>query len=148
MKRNIKLIAVVVALLAVFALAAASSPQVLASGAWYHTCSNATLSGSYGASLSGTVNGLPFDALDLVVADGQGNMTGTGTIVYNGAVMPTSFTATYSVNADCTGSFASSTGTNEDFIISQDGSQVQIIVTANPAGPSNVVGLANNLARK
>ena len=35
-------------------------------------CSNATLKGHYSALLTGSVNGLPFAALDLVVSDGNG----------------------------------------------------------------------------
>lgn len=124
-------------------LAMASSAQ-----ASNQPCSNATLSGDYGATLTGTVNSLPFAALDLVTADGNGNITGTGTIVSNGTVIPTSFTATYTVNSDCSGSFSSSTGTTENIVIKRDGSEVEIIVTGTPLGPATVTGLAKNLASK
>ena len=94
-------------------------------------CSNATLRGDYGATLTGTVNNLPFAALNLVNGDGNGNITGEGTIVYNGAVIPSSFTATYTINPDCSGSFSSSSGTTENIVVSRDGSEVQIIVTTD-----------------
>lgn len=108
-------------------------------------CSNATLSGQYSAVLTGTVNGLPFAALDIVVSDGSGNISGSGTIVVNGTVMPTSFTAAYTVNADCTGSFVSSSGTTENLTISLDGRDVQFILTGTPLGPATVTGVAKTL---
>lgn len=108
-------------------------------------CSNATLSGSYGATLTGTVSGLPFAALDTVTSDGNGNITGTGTISLNGTIIPSTFTATYTVNPDCTGSFSSSSGTTENLVISKDGSEVQFIVTATALGPATVTGSAKSL---
>jgi hypothetical protein len=109
------------------------------------SCSNATLRGDYGATLTGTVNNLPFAALNLVTGDGNGNITGEGTIVYNGTVIPSSFTATYSINPDCSGSFSSSSGTTENIVISRDGGEVQIIVTGLALGPATVTGLAKRL---
>jgi hypothetical protein len=109
-------------------------------------CSNATLKGHYSALLTGSVNGLPFAALDLVVSDGNGNISGTGTVVVNGSPMPTSFTATYTVNSNCSGSFVSDTGTTEDITVSLDGSEVQIILTGTPLGAATVTGAAKSLA--
>jgi hypothetical protein len=91
------------------------------------------------------VNNLPFAALNLVNGDGNGNITGEGTIVYNGTVIPSSFTATYSINPDCSGSFSSSSGTTENIVISRDGGEVQIIVTGLALGPATVTGLAKRL---
>jgi hypothetical protein len=108
-------------------------------------CSNATLKGHYSALLTGSVDGLPFAALDLVVSDGNGNISGTGTVVVNGTPMPTSFTATYSVNPNCSGSFVSDTGTTEDITVSLDGSEVQILLTASPLGAATVTGVAKTL---
>ena len=110
------------------------------------SCSNATLRGAYGATLTGTVNNLPFAALNLVNGDGNGNITGQGTIVYDGTVIPSSFTATYTINPDCSGSFSSSTGTTENIVISREGSEVQIIVTGLALGPATVTGLAKKLS--
>ena len=109
-------------------------------------CSNGTLKGHYSALLTGSVNGLPFAALDLVTSDGQGNISGTGTVVINGSPMPTTFTATYAVNPDCSGSFLSDTGTTENITVSLDGSEVQIILTSTPLGLATVTGVAKNLA--
>ncbi|HUI43126.1 MAG TPA: hypothetical protein VL523_14280 [Terriglobia bacterium] len=110
-------------------------------------CSNRTLSGSYGATLTGTVNGEPFAALDSVTSDGHGNITGTGTISLDGTIIPSTFTATYTVNSDCTGSFSSSSGTTENLVITQDGSEVQFIVTATALGPATVTGSAKSLGK-
>lgn len=108
-------------------------------------CSNATLKGHYSALLTGSVNGFPFAALDLVISDGNGNISGTGTVVVNGTPMPTSFTATYTVSSNCSGSFVSDTGTTEDITVSLDGNEVQIILTATPLGVATVTGVAKNL---
>jgi hypothetical protein len=116
-----------------------------ASAQAHKSCSNATLRGAYGATLTGTVNNLPFAALNLVNGDGNGNITGEGTIVYNGTVIPSSFTATYTINSDCSGSFSSSSGTTENIVISRDGGEVQIIVTGLALGPATVTGLAKKL---
>jgi hypothetical protein len=110
-------------------------------------CSNRTLRGDYGSSLSGTVNGLPFAAVNLVSADGNGNITGSGTIVLDGAVIPSTFTATYVVNADCSGSFQSDSGTTENIVISRDGRLVQLIVTGLALGPATVSGTATKLEK-
>ena len=111
-------------------------------------CSNQTLRGRYGSTLTGTVNNLPFAAVNLVTADGDGNISGSGTIVYDGTVIPSSFTATYTVSADCSGSFVSSSGTSENIVISRDGRLVQIIVTALALGPATVSGSATSLSRE
>jgi hypothetical protein len=141
MKSNMKPVVAAVAFVSLMALAMPTAAQAA-------KCSNATLSGTYEATLSGTVNGLPFAALDLVTADGNGNITATGTIVYDGTVIPSTFTATYTVNSDCSGSFSSDTGTTENFLIKENGSEVQIIVTGTPLGPATVTGLAKNAASK
>ena len=73
-----------------------------------NTCSNATLSGTYASNQTGTLNGLPVAQVNRVVSDGSGNITGSGTLVVNGVVSYPIFTATYTVNADCTGTFTTS----------------------------------------
>jgi hypothetical protein len=141
MKSNIKTAIATTFLAGAILLSMGSNASALAP----KSCSNATLRGDYAATLTGTVNNLPFAALNLVNGDGNGNITGEGTIVYNGSVIPSSFTATYSINADCSGSFSSSSGTTENIVISRDGSEVQIIVTGLALGPATVTGLAKSL---
>lgn len=76
------------------------------------SCSNATLNGSYGQLAQGYVlsapDGTPLAApvpdaiVNLVTADGAGNMSRTGTANLGGTVSPNPATGTYSVSSDCT----------------------------------------------
>ncbi|HEV3277243.1 MAG TPA: hypothetical protein VG860_10545 [Terriglobia bacterium] len=109
--------------LAILVLAAA--PGAKAASA----CSNHTLVGSYGATITGSIAGLPFAELDLVSAAGNGTFTGTGTVSYNGSVSTVTFTATYTINANCTGSASLSTGVTQNLVIKADGSEVMFIGT-------------------
>lgn len=107
-------------------------------------CSLATFQGSYGATITGTAGGLPFAELDLVSADGKGNVSGSGTESYNGVITPVTFTFTYTLAADCEGSAVFSNGVTQTFIITTDGSDIQFIATNNPA--AQIVGHAKQLA--
>lgn len=94
------------------------------------SCSNSTLSGTYGALIRGTASGLPFAALDVVTVDGNGNFSGTGTIAYNGVISQNvSISATYSINSDCSGSVSFSSGATQSVVITRDGDEVQFIRT-------------------
>ncbi len=111
------------------------------------SCSNATLKGSYAALLTGFSGGLPFAALDHVTADGLGNLTGTGTVNVNGTVSSgVPLSATYSINADCTGSATFSSGTTQNLIIKSSGSQVYITRTGPATTGTVVTGTANRLS--
>ncbi|HYM60653.1 MAG TPA: hypothetical protein VEZ11_07155, partial [Thermoanaerobaculia bacterium] len=66
-------------------------------------CSVATLQGSYGFALSGTLTGgLPTVTIGVITFDGNGNASDTGTNSRNGVsrVLPPG-TGTYSVDSDC-----------------------------------------------
>lgn len=121
--KHIASFTVAVTAFAIFMLAA--TPNAQASG----ICSKATLSGSYAATITGTIAGQPFAELDLVTSDGRGSFTGSGTVSENGVISPASFTATYTVNADCSGSATLSTGVTQNLVIHADGSEVQFIGT-------------------
>jgi hypothetical protein len=110
------------------------------------TCSLKTLNGAYASNQAGTLNGLPVALVNRVVSDGNGNITGSGTRVANGivTVIP-SFTATYTINSDCTGTFTTSTGVQQNLVITQNGKEVQFIVTVSPAGPATISGRAISL---
>ena len=98
----------------------------------------------------GFLNGLPIAQVNHIVADGMGGATGSGTVVVNGVVtsIPV-ITATYSINADCTGTLASvPPGLSQNFVIKDDGSQVFFIVTAHPAGAATMSGEAVRLSKK
>jgi hypothetical protein len=74
-------------------------------------CSNASLSGSYGALAWGNMlvgadaaplaAPLSAAAIDVVVADGAGTLTRTGTVNSGGMIGQNSATGTYTVNPDC-----------------------------------------------
>lgn len=73
-------------------------------------CSNANVSGSYGYTTSGFVaipTGafVPVAAAGRIVFDRQGNVSGTQTRVVAGSSLDETYSGTYTVNADCTGSF-------------------------------------------
>lgn len=95
-------------------------------------CSNATLSGSYGVLITGSIGGLPFAAINRAAADGNGNLSGTGTVVFNGSITPVTISATYVVNSDCTGTAAFSNGTTQTFVMLSSGDEVFILETDNP----------------
>jgi hypothetical protein len=71
-------------------------------------CSNLNLHGAYGFTNTGVLllNGARLDVASVgrLVYDGQGGVSGTGTLSSNGVVIEGTLTGTYKVNADCTGS--------------------------------------------
>lgn len=122
-----KTILLAVALLFVTMLAAAPSSA---------TCSNATLKGTYGYS-HGRVGGEP--AVKYVVgqitADGTGSLTGLWTMSDTGTISAGTFTGTYSISKDCTGSLTFSSeavtdGPTKFNIVLDDGNKgFQMIAT-------------------
>ena len=97
-------------------------------------CSNASLKGSYGASCEGTIVGAgPLAVVSVLTADGDGNISGVETLSVNGVITTgVTLTGTYTVNADCTGSFVS-TGFgsvfHNYFVIDDHKKEIRIIVT-------------------
>ena len=75
-------------------------------------CSNATASGNWGFTTSGTVFLPPTGVAALVVLvgrftmDASGNLVGTQTRSLNGAINDETFSGTITVNPDCTATFA------------------------------------------
>jgi hypothetical protein len=112
-------------------------------------CSPQTLSGTYMSLVqSGTLNGLPVAQVNRLVADGMGNITGSGTLSVNGVISFPVITATYTVNSDCTGTLTSvPAGSSQNFVIRENGTQVFFIVTANPAGTATIAGEAVRISR-
>ena len=133
-------------------IALALAAVALSPTAWAepHQCSQDTLNGAYMSNQAGFLNGLPIAQVNHLVADGMGGATGSGTVVVNGVptVIPL-ITATYSINADCTGTLASvPPGLSQNFVIKNDGSQIFFIVTAHPAGAATMSGEAVRLSKK
>ena len=97
-------------------------------------CSNASLKGTYGLSCEGTVVGVgPLAVIGVFSADGNGNGSEVETISFNGVITTgATFTVTYVVNADCTGSFVS-TGLgsvfHNDFVIDANKKEIRLTPT-------------------
>ena len=97
-------------------------------------CSNASLKGAYGLSCEGTVVGVgPLAVIGVFTADGKGNGAEVETISFNDVITTgATFTVTYTVNADCTGSFVS-TGSgsvfHNDFVIDDNKKEMRLTPT-------------------
>ena len=97
-------------------------------------CSNASIKGTYGFSCEGTVVGVgPIAVIGVFTADGNGNGSEVETISFNGDISQgVPFTVTYTVNADCTGSFVS-TGLgsvfHNDFVIDDHKQEIRLSPT-------------------
>jgi hypothetical protein len=111
---------------------------------------NATLSGSYVISGTGSYAGAPFALVGRITYDGQGKASLTYSASISGVTYSgVNATGTYTVNSDCTGSktLTDSTGatTHYDFVIAPDGSTITWIQTDSF---TSVVGTAARLERK
>ena len=116
-----------------------------ASSASAEFCSNASLQGSYGYSVSGSITTAfgplvpgPFAAVGKTNFDGQGRVTTVRTLSDNGFVLTNdSGSGTYTLNSDCTGSFNITVGPPNNVtkltlnLVLDDNNQIRAIVT-NP----------------
>ncbi|MCA1593262.1 MAG: hypothetical protein LC754_11555 [Acidobacteria bacterium] len=103
-------------------------------------CHLQTLDGAYGFAGSGLVVAGP-QTFPLAIAarlafDGQGHLTGKGTVSFNGQVDHETMEGTYTVNEDCTGSISlvgHHTGFDDvhnfDFVIVDGGKEVAFVET-------------------
>jgi hypothetical protein len=133
MKRNTT--AKVFAIAAVTALALSVTPIAKADS---RGCSNATLKGAFVDKDTGFITAPPalagpFAGVNLETFDGHGALTGTGIVSLNGNVFPGTFTGTYTVNPDCTGTYTvqNSLGSTVHafFVINDSGNELQIVIT-------------------
>jgi hypothetical protein len=110
------------------------------------TCSNATVAGTWGTTMTGTLfnpaTGVAalFAAVNHATYDGGGNYWGTQTRSNNGTVSRVYFQGTYTVNSDCTGK-KTTTGyadaghtiplntVEQDFVLVNDGKELIEIFT-------------------
>lgn len=99
-------------------------------------CSNTTVKGTYGFTGTGTVLGIgPASSVGLFTAGEDGNITGSQTRSFNGDIAQETFTGTYTVRPDCTGSasFVVQPGgrtAHFDFVVDdEDGNEVRAIQT-------------------
>ena len=97
-------------------------------------CSNASIKGTYGFSCEGTAGGLPVAVVGAYTADGKGSSSGVETVSFNGTIIPgATFTDSYTVNADCTGSLMTTAPdgsvTHHDLVIDDNKKEIRVIVT-------------------
>ena len=97
-------------------------------------CSEATLDGTYLFADSGFVikdnEKVPFASSGYEVYDGNGHVKGVSTTNVNGKVSSKeTFSGTYTVKADCTGSSTYSDGSRYDDYIAPDGSMLTFVQT-------------------
>jgi hypothetical protein len=112
-------------------------------------CSLATLKGSYGYTAAGTIPGVgDFAAVGIFTSDGAGQVSGADTAgVSIGVIEQRTFSGTYTVDADCTGSltlqFVAPTftglATADIVIVKKSGKILAIQTTPTPPAPVGVV---------
>jgi hypothetical protein len=94
-------------------------------------CSNAPLQGDYSFATTGTLNGAPLASVGKLTFDGKGSFESTETLSDNGVISENvPGTGTYTVNADCTGTSTISTGRASNFVIVDNGNEIQAINAA------------------
>lgn len=116
----------------------------LTSSALALSCSNETFRGSYGFTVTGFItpgaNGtnIPIGGVQLITADGKGNMTDTESILIAGTPLPGGNApgffslnhGTYSINSDCTGTGFLTDGVrfiSLSIIVDEKGRQVRMV---------------------
>ena len=142
MKRAIAPTTLAVVLTTVFALGIVPRAQA----GQDKECSNATLRGSFGFSSTGTLLAIPapsagpFAEIGRQTFDGTGDNTeGTATLSANGNINHVTFSGTYAVSPDCTGSMTlvilpSGRTITLEFVIDDDGTELRAILTSTPSG--------------
>ena len=108
-----------------------TAPKVRAQNA----CTTASFQGAFGYTFTGLTGfkALPFAAVGRLLADGQGNVSGVETDSANGEIFQRTYTGTYQVNADCTGSEVSVDNFGKtvkcNFVIVSGGAEIRVIET-------------------
>src|ERR1700733_11213499 len=99
-------------------------------------CSNATLSGTFAYTVTGSFVAAPaplglYAEAGAQTFDGHGGTTATGMSNTNGTAMPSAGTGAYTVNSDCTGTFtldiAPGITAHYFFVISDSGAEYQAV---------------------
>ena len=125
------IVLLVVGLAGVLAVGTGYAEDENASGA---KCSEATLQGTYLFAYDGFVikdnEKVPFASSGYEVYDGNGHVKGVSTTNVNGKVSSKeTFSGTYTVKEDCTGSSTYSDGSRYDDYIAPDGSMLTFVQT-------------------
>ena len=140
MKRYLAALLVVLGLAGIVGVLAVGRGVAEAENASRAKCSEATLEGTYLFADDGFVikdnEKVPFASSGYEVYDGNGHTKGVATTNVNGNITSKeTFSGTYTVKADCTGSSTYSDGTGYDDYIAPDGSRITYVQTK----PSKVV---------
>lgn len=108
-------------------------------------CSNASLHGIFADKDTGFITSPPalagpFAGVNVETFDGNGTLTGHGMVSLNGEIAPQSYTGTYTVNPDCTGTYTIEISpfgltTHAFFVITDGGNELQVVIT----DPGNVI---------
>jgi len=97
-------------------------------------CSNLTVRGTFADRDTGSITGAgQFAGVNVETFDGRGGITGSGFSSVDGAVSQGTFTGTYTVNSDCTGTytvqFDGIPPIHAFFVIDEAGNELQVIIT-------------------
>ncbi len=131
-----------------------------ASTAAFARCTNRSLAGSYGFTIQGTkLGGMGFVGQQVGVAlaqfDGDGNFTQIDTVTIAGNVVSdfthSPATGTYTVNADCTGSFTINFTDGRppvaaNFVLVDNGNEIDTVVTS--AGGAQGILATSSIGKK
>jgi hypothetical protein len=140
MKRYLAALLVVLGLAGIVGVLAGGRGVADAENASRAKCSEATLDGTYLFADQGFVirdnEKVPFAASGYEVYDGKGHVKGVVTTNVNGKITSKeTFSGTYTVKANCTGSSTYTDGTRYDDFVAPDGSMLTFVQTK----PSNWV---------
>jgi hypothetical protein len=96
-------------------------------------CTNGFAEGRYGYTFNGMV--LTSAGVATTTAVGVLTVKADGTLIFadtqslNGQISRRNFTGTYQLNPDCTGTAQFSTGLTGDFVLTDDGREIRVIIT-------------------
>ena len=118
-------------------------------------CSVATLRGNYAFYYLGNLTDpntgavTPFDAVGVFTFDGAGNVSGTFTLAANGTITTGNpYTATYTVNADCTGVINGTNGDDSGNIVIEGGGGKEVEGIDTSSGTSAIFTLKKQFATR
>lgn len=120
----------------------------LTAAAQTHRCNLHSLSGSYGANITGTfflspTMPVPLASVGIETFDGAGNSAGSGTTSFNGMVSSGTDSGVYTVERNCTGTltvtFSNGFVITNNFVLVDGGKELFIIQTTTGTVISGVM---------
>lgn len=94
------------------------------------TCNNGLAAGRYAYTFNGSILGVGnTTAVGVLTVNQDGTLLFADTQSLAGQITRRNFTGTYTLNPDCTGAAIFSTGLTGDFILSDEGREVRVIIT-------------------